>query len=74
MSLLAADSPILCSLLKRQPQPNTAGTDRHVSGSKQRLKPLAPRVSDAEKKAHLEMVATLGDQAMWRDHIWKEQT
>ena len=50
-----------------------AGTDRHVSGSKQRLKPLAPRVSDAEKKAHLEMVATLGDQAMWRDHIWKEQ-
>ncbi|MDC0500269.1 exonuclease domain-containing protein, partial [Paracoccaceae bacterium] len=51
-----------------------AGTDRHVSGSKQRLKPLAPRVSDAEKKAHLEMVATLGDQAMWRDHIWKEQT
>ena len=51
-----------------------AGTDRHVSGSKQRLKPLAPRVSDAEKQAHLEMVATLGDQAMWRDHIWKEQT
>ena len=51
-----------------------ADTDRHVSGSKQRLKPLAPRVSDAEKKAHLEMVATLGDQAMWHDHIWKEQT
>jgi DNA polymerase-3 subunit epsilon len=48
------------------------GTDQHVSGSKQRPRPLAPRVSEGEKKAHLEMVATLGDQAMWRDHIWEE--
>lgn len=48
------------------------GTDRHVSGSKQRPRPLTPRVSEGEKKAHLEMVATLGDQAMWRDHIWEE--
>jgi hypothetical protein len=29
-------------------------------------------VSEGEKKAHLEMVATLGDQAVWRDHIWEE--
>jgi len=44
-----------------------AGTDRHVSGSKQRLKPLAPRVSDAEKKAHLEMVVVSSDAAsVWR--------
>ena len=48
------------------------GTDQHVSGSKQRPRPLAPRVSEEEKKAHLEMVTTLGDQAMWRDHIWEE--
>ena len=48
------------------------GADRHVSGSKQRPRPLTPRVSEGEKKAHLEMVATLGDQAVWRDHIWEE--
>ena len=48
------------------------GADRHVSGSKQRPRSLTPRVSEGEKKAHLEMVATLGDQAIWRDHIWEE--
>src|SRR5210317_263816 len=48
------------------------GAGRHVSGSKQRPRLLTPRVSEGEKKAHLEMVATLGDQAVWRDHIWEE--
>jgi DNA polymerase III subunit epsilon len=30
--------------------------------------PLAPRVSDAEREAHLAFVATLGEKAIWRDY------
>jgi DNA polymerase-3 subunit epsilon len=31
--------------------------------------PLAPRVTDAERDAHLAFVATLGDKAIWKDYL-----
>jgi DNA polymerase-3 subunit epsilon len=30
---------------------------------------LAPRVSDADRAAHRDFVATLGDKALWRDYL-----
>jgi DNA polymerase-3 subunit epsilon len=33
-----------------------------------RLTPLMPRISDAEREAHLAFVATLGDKAIWNDY------
>ena len=34
-----------------------------------RSMPLAPRVSEEERAAHRQFVATLGDSAIWRDYI-----
>ena len=34
-----------------------------------RTTPLAPRLSDAERAAHRDFVATLGDHAIWRDYL-----
>src|SRR5436190_23674 len=34
-----------------------------------RGEPLSPRVSDAERAAHREFVATLGDKAIWKDYL-----
>jgi DNA polymerase-3 subunit epsilon len=31
--------------------------------------PLTPRVSAAERAAHRQFVATLGDNAIWRDYL-----
>jgi DNA polymerase-3 subunit epsilon len=31
--------------------------------------PLAPRVSDAEREAHLAFVATLGEKAIWNEYL-----
>ncbi|WP_024511828.1 DNA polymerase III subunit epsilon [Bradyrhizobium sp. ARR65] len=42
----------------------TADTQR-----RQRLVPLAPRVSDADREAHRAFIATLGDKAIWNDFL-----
>jgi DNA polymerase-3 subunit epsilon len=34
-----------------------------------RVVPLVPRVSDADRAAHLAFVATLGDKAIWLDYV-----
>jgi DNA polymerase-3 subunit epsilon len=34
---------------------------------RQRLVPLAPRVTDADREAHRAFVATLGDKAIWKE-------
>jgi DNA polymerase-3 subunit epsilon len=34
-----------------------------------RPEPIAPRVTDAEREAHLAFVATLGDKAIWKDYL-----
>jgi len=36
---------------------------------RQRLVPLAPRVSDAEREAHRAFIATLGDKAIWNEFL-----
>jgi DNA polymerase-3 subunit epsilon len=36
---------------------------------RERAVPLAPRVSDADRAAHRDFVATLGDKALWRDYL-----
>jgi DNA polymerase-3 subunit epsilon len=36
---------------------------------RQRPQPLAPRISDAERAAHREFVATLGEKALWRPYL-----
>jgi DNA polymerase-3 subunit epsilon len=35
---------------------------------RQRPEPLAPRISDAERAAHREFIATLGDKALWASY------
>jgi DNA polymerase-3 subunit epsilon len=34
-----------------------------------RSEPLAPRLSDAEREAHLAFVATLGEKAIWNEYL-----
>ena len=36
---------------------------------RQRLTPLAPRISDAEREAHRAFIATLGDKAIWNEFL-----
>ncbi len=36
---------------------------------RQRLEPLAPRVTEADRAAHREFVATLGDKPIWNDFL-----
>src|SRR5579864_4702739 len=36
---------------------------------RQRLVPLAPRVTDADREAHRAFVATLGDKQIWSDYL-----
>lgn len=36
---------------------------------RQRLVPLAPRISDAEREAHRVFIATLGDKAIWNEFL-----
>jgi DNA polymerase-3 subunit epsilon len=36
---------------------------------RQRTVPLAPRISEEERAAHRTFVATLGDNAIWRDYL-----
>ena len=36
---------------------------------RQRLEPLAPRITEADRLAHRDFVATLGDKAIWNDFL-----
>jgi DNA polymerase-3 subunit epsilon len=36
---------------------------------RQRLVPLAPRVSDAEREAHRAFIATMGEKAIWNEYL-----
>ena len=36
---------------------------------RERTEPLAIRVTDDERTAHRRFIATLGDDAIWRDYI-----
>jgi DNA polymerase III subunit epsilon len=36
---------------------------------RQRLVPLAPRITDADREAHRAFVATLGDKPVWSDYL-----
>ena len=36
---------------------------------RQRLVPLSPRISDAEREAHRAFIATLGDKAIWNEYL-----
>jgi len=38
-------------------------------GLRARTKPLAPRLTEAERAAHRDFVATLGEQAVWRSYL-----
>jgi len=39
-----------------------------AAARRERAVPLAPRLSEAERAAHREFVASLGDNALWRDY------
>jgi len=36
---------------------------------RQRLVPLAPRITEAEREAHRAFIATLGDKAIWNEYL-----
>ena len=36
---------------------------------RQRLEPLVPRLTEADRAAHREFVATLGDKPIWNDFL-----
>jgi DNA polymerase-3 subunit epsilon len=36
---------------------------------RQRLEPLAPRITEADRAAHRDFVATLGDKPIWNDFL-----
>jgi DNA polymerase-3 subunit epsilon len=36
---------------------------------RQRLEPLKPRVTEADRVAHWEFVVTLGEKAIWNDFL-----
>jgi DNA polymerase-3 subunit epsilon len=49
-------------------------TSRQIGGTldmprRQRLVPLAPRLTDADRIAHRSFVATLGEKAIWKDFL-----
>ena len=39
---------------------------RHV---RERSVPLTPRLSEADRAAHRDFVASLGEKALWRDYL-----
>jgi len=46
-----------------------AGAQIGAMSIRLRPQPLAPRLTDAERDAHLAFLATLGDSAIWRDYL-----
>ena len=50
---------------------------RHVAGSldsprRQRMVPLMPRLTDADRAAHRDFIATLGEKAIWKEFFGSE--
>jgi DNA polymerase III subunit epsilon len=46
------------------------GTATHAAAViRVRETPLVPRLTDAQRVAHLDFIATLGDKAIWRDYL-----
>ncbi|MCB5202180.1 DNA polymerase III subunit epsilon [Neorhizobium sp. T786] len=45
--------------------------DDHVAGISRRQRPLAPRFTETEQEAHQQMLAGLGDKAMWNRYETK---
>jgi DNA polymerase-3 subunit epsilon len=50
-------------------RPGAAQITIGVATVRVRPAPLAPRISEAERAAHLAFVATLGDKAIWKDYL-----
>jgi DNA polymerase-3 subunit epsilon len=48
---------------------SVSATTNVIAVVKVRPAPLPPRVTDAEREAHLAFVATLGDKAIWKDYL-----
>ena len=46
-----------------------SATQQIVVRIRVRPTPLPPRISDAEREAHLAFVSTLGDKAIWKDYL-----
>src|ERR1041385_1570973 len=46
-----------------------SATQQIVATIRVRPAPLPPRISDAEREAHLAFVSTLGDKAIWKDYL-----
>jgi DNA polymerase-3 subunit epsilon len=45
------------------------GSSAGPAGVRVRAQPLAPRLTEAERSAHREFIATLGEQAIWRNYL-----
>ena len=61
----ARQSQLLLASEAQEIRVNAAGD----APRRQRLVPLAPRTSDAEREAHRAFVATLGDKAIWNEYL-----
>ena len=61
----ARQSQLLLASESEEIRVNAAGD----APRRQRLVPLAPRVSDAEREAHRAFIATLGDKAIWNEFL-----
>src|SRR5437660_9583822 len=57
----ARQSPLILAAENEEIRVGAAGD----APRRQRLVPLAPRVTDAEREAHRTFIATLGDKAIW---------
>lgn len=61
----ARQSQLLLAAEAEEIRVSTAGD----APRRQRLVPLAPRISDAEREAHKAFIATLGDKAIWNEYL-----
>ncbi|MBR0971855.1 MULTISPECIES: DNA polymerase III subunit epsilon [Bradyrhizobium] len=61
----ARQSQLLLAAETEESRANAAGD----TPRRQRLVPLAPRISDAEHEAHRAFIATLGDKAIWNEYL-----
>src|SRR5882757_3272759 len=55
-------------ILAAETRETRAGWDGEMP-RRQRLAPLAPRITDADREAHRAFVATLGDKPIWNDFL-----
>jgi DNA polymerase-3 subunit epsilon len=61
----ARQSQLLLASESEETRVNAAGD----APRRQRLVPIAPRVTDAEREAHRAFIATLGDKAIWNEFL-----